>query len=252
VQMTDVGTNEMNRIEAKLQPKIDSIFDAKTYDVTVTGNSVVYTKGTDFLIRNLIESVLFGILLISIIVAIVFSSYRMVIIAMICNLIPLLITAAIMGYSGIPVKPSTLIVFSVALGISIDNAILFLSKYRHELKITSGNIKLSVTNALDETGISIIYTSIVLVLGFGVFIVSGFGGTQALGMLISITLFLALFFNIIVLPSLLLTLDKIITTRSFKEPIIEIYDEEADDDGENSNDELVSDSDDKIASKKMQ
>ncbi len=238
VQMTDVGTKEMNQIEAKLQPKIDSIFDPKKFDVTVTGNSVVYTKGTDFLINNLLESVLFGILLISIIVAVVFTSYRMVIIAMICNLIPLMITAAIMGYSGIPVKPSTLIVFSVALGISIDNAILFLSKYRHELKTSSGDIKLSVTNALNETGISMIYTSIVLVLGFGIFIVSGFGGTQALGMLISVTLFLALFFNIIVLPSLVLTLDKIITTRSFKKPIIEIYDEEPEDTSDESEIEL--------------
>ena len=236
VQMADIGTKEMKRIEAKLKPKIDSIFNPKKFDVTITGNSVVYTMGTDFLIDNLVVSVLFGILLISIIVALVFTSYRMVFIAMVCNLIPLTITAAIMGYGHIPVKPSTLIVFSVALGISIDNAILFLSKYRNELKYTNGDIKLSVANALSETGISMIYTSIVLVLGFGVFIVSGFGGTQALGMLISITLFLALFFNIIVLPSLILTLDKFITTRSFKkEPILEIYDIEPD---ENS-DELI-------------
>jgi predicted RND superfamily exporter protein len=238
VQMADIGTKEMKRIESKLKPKIDSIFDPKKFDVTITGNSVVYTMGTDFLIDNLVVSVLFGILLISIIVALVFTSYRMVFIAMVCNLIPLTITAAIMGYGHIPVKPSTLIVFSVALGISIDNAILFLSKYRNELKFTSGDIKMSVANALSETGISMIYTSIVLVLGFGVFIVSGFGGTQALGMLISITLFLALFFNIIVLPSLILTLDKFITTRSFKkEPILEIYDIEPD---ENS-DDLIDD-----------
>ncbi|NTW31910.1 MAG: MMPL family transporter [Bacteroidetes bacterium] len=226
VQMADIGTKEMNLIESKLKPRIDSIFDPAKYDVTVTGNSVVYTKGTAFLIRNLFESVFFGVLLISLIVALVFSSYRMVVIAMICNLIPLTITAAIMGFANIPIKPSTLIVFSVALGISIDNAILFLSKYRNELKMNNGDIKLSVANALDETGISMIYTSIVLVLGFGIFIVSGFGGTKALGMLISITLFLALFFNIIVLPSLILTLDKIITTRSFRKPMIEIYDDE--------------------------
>ncbi len=238
VQMADVGTKEMNRIEKKLRPKIDSIFDPKKYDVTITGNSIVYTKGTDFLIRNLFESVFFGIILISLIVAIVFTSYRMVFIAMICNLIPLMITAAIMGYAGIPVKPSTLIVFSVALGISIDNAILFLSKYRNELKYTYGNIKLSVANALSETGISMIYTSIVLVLGFGVFMVSGFGGTQALGMLISITLFLALFFNIIVLPSLVLTLDKTITTKSFKQPILEIYDSETDESEDTANEDI--------------
>jgi predicted RND superfamily exporter protein len=237
VQMADIGTKEMKRIQAKLRPKIDSIFDPKKFDVTITGNSIVYTMGTDYLIDNLVESVLFGILLISLIVALVFGSYRMVFIAMVCNIIPLMVTAAIMGYAHIPVKPSTLIVFSVALGISIDNAILFLSKYRNELKYTNGDIKLSVSNALSETGISMIYTSIVLVLGFGVFIVSGFGGTQALGMLISITLFLALFFNIIVLPSLILSLDKFITTRSFKQPILEIYDEEI----EESGDDIIED-----------
>jgi hypothetical protein len=240
VQMADIGTKEMNLIVAKLRPKIDSIFDPKKYNVAITGNSVVYTKGTDFLIGNLWESVLFGIILISLLVAIVFSSYRMVVIAMFCNIIPLMITAAIMGYTSIPVKPSTLIVFSVALGISIDNAILFLAKYRQELKLNGGDIKLSVTDALNETGISMIYTSIVLVCGFGIFIVSGFGGTQALGMLISLTLFMALFLNIIVLPSLLITLDKIITTRSFKQPIIEIYDEETEENGDDTENDLIS------------
>lgn len=223
VQMADVGTKEVNLINKHLRPLIDSIFNPSKFNVIITGNSVVYTKGTDYLIDNLLESVLFGIILISIIVAIVFSSYRMVVIAMVCNLIPLLITAAIMGFGEIPVKPSTLIVFSIALGISIDNAILFLSKYRHDLKLNGGNIKQAVINALDEAGISMIYSSIVLVVGFAVFIVSTFGGTQALGMLISITLFIALFFNIIVLPSLVLSLDKMITTKAFREPIVNIY-----------------------------
>jgi uncharacterized protein len=209
VQMADVGTTEMRSIESQLRPSIDSIFDPQKYEVTITGNSVVYTKGTDFLIRNLWESVLIGIIIISIIIAIAFRSTRMVIIAMICNLIPLLITAAIMGYGGIPVKPSTLIVFSVALGIAIDNAILFLSKVKSELWYTAGDLKLAVALALDEAGVSMIYTSIVLVLGFGIFMLSAFGGTQALGMLISLSLFLALFFNIIVLPSLVMVLKKI-------------------------------------------
>jgi uncharacterized protein len=235
LQMADVGTKEMQFIESKLRPKIDSIFDPKKYDVKITGNSKVYTKGTDFLINNLIESVLFGVLIISLLVAVVFSSYRIVVITMICNLIPLIITAAIMGFAKIPVKPSTLIVFSVALGIAIDNALLFLSKYRHDLKMNDGEINGAVNSALSETGISMIYSSIVLVLGFGVFIVSGFGGTQALGMLISITLFLALFFNMIVLPSLILTLNRIITTRSFRQPIIEIYDVDVNDDNNEEN-----------------
>jgi len=150
----------------------------------------------------------------------------MILVSMIPNIIPLLITAAIMGFVGIPIKPSTIIVFSIALGISVDNAIQYLSRYRHELKLTNGAIKQSAISALHEAGFSMIYTSIVLVLGFSVFIISGFGGTQALGVLISTTLLIAMFFNIMVLPSLLLSLDKRLTSKDFIEPIVEIYDDE--------------------------
>jgi predicted RND superfamily exporter protein len=144
-----------------------------------------------------------------------------------------------MGFAGIPIKPSTIIVFSIALGISVDNAIQYLSRYRHELKITNGAIKQSAISALREAGFSMIYTSIVLVLGFSVFIISGFGGTQALGILISTTLLIAMFFNIMVLPSLLLTLDKRLTSKAFTEPIIEIYDDEELEEYDKLNDEEI-------------
>jgi len=222
-QMADVGTNHMDSLMASILPQVDSIFDKTKFDVKVTGNSVVYAKGTNFLIRNLFESVIIAIILISILMAFLFSSLRMILVSMVPNIIPLLITAAIMGFAGIPIKPSTIIVFSIALGISVDNAIQYLSRYRHELKVNDGAIKLSAINALREAGFSMIYTSIVLVLGFSVFIVSEFGGTQALGILISTTLLIAMFFNIMVLPSLLLTLDKRLVSKSFTEPIIEIY-----------------------------
>lgn len=225
-QMADIGTNHMDSLMAKIHPQIDSIFSPAKYNVSVTGNSVVYARGTNFLIHNLFESVLIAIVLISLLMALLFSSFRMILVSMIPNIIPLLITAAIMGFAGIPIKPSTIIVFSIALGISVDNAIQYLSRYRHELKITGGAIKHSAISALNEAGFSMIYTSIVLVLGFSVFIVSGFGGTQALGILISTTLLIAMFFNIMVLPSLLLTLDKRLASKDFIEPIVEIYDDE--------------------------
>lgn len=225
-QMADVSTNQMDSLMKKIRPKVDSIFDPAKYEVKLTGNSVLYAKGTNFLIRNLFESVGIAIFLISLLMALLFSSFRMILVSMIPNIIPLLITAAIMGFAGIPIKPSTIIVFSIALGISVDNAIQYLSRYRHELKLTNGDIKNSALSALHEAGFSMIYTSIVLVLGFSVFIVSEFGGTQALGILISTTLLIAMFFNVMVLPSLLLTLDKRLVSKSFTEPIIEIYDEE--------------------------
>ena len=229
-QMADVGTKQMDSLMASISPQVDSIFDPAKFDVKLTGNSVVFAKGTNFLIRNLFESVGIAILLISLLMALLFSSFRMILVSMIPNIIPLLITAAIMGFAGIPIKPSTIIVFSIALGISVDNAIQYLSRYRHELKVTNGNIKQSALSALHEAGFSMIYTSIVLVFGFSVFIVSEFGGTQALGILISTTLLIAMFFNIMVLPSLLLTLDKRLVSKAFTEPIIEMYDEDDEND----------------------
>jgi uncharacterized protein len=222
-QMADIVTHHMDSLMGKILPQVDSIFSPSKYKVVVTGNSVVFARGTNFLIRNLFESVLIAIVMISLLMALLFSSFRMILVSMVPNIIPLLITAAIMGFTKIPIKPSTIIVFSIALGISVDNAIQYLSRYRHELKLTNGAIKHSAISAIHEAGFSMIYTSIVLVLGFSVFIVSGFGGTQALGILISTTLFIAMFFNILVLPSLLLTLDKRLASKAFTEPIIEIY-----------------------------
>lgn len=226
-QVKDLGTKEMKQLLAEIKPGIDSIFSPEKFDVTITGKSVVYARGTDFLIRNLFESVAIAVLLISLLMALMFRSLKMIVVSMVPNLIPLIVTAAIMGFSGIPLKPSTLIVFSIALGISVDNAIQYLARYRHSLKMSNNNITFSAISALKEAFFSMVYTSIVLVLGFSVFMISDFGGTRALGLLISCTLFVAMFFNIVVLPSLLVSLDKFVTTKSFTEDaIIEEFDEE--------------------------
>lgn len=249
IQVADVGSKEMNRILDSVTPMIERIFPAEEYTVGVTGSSVVFSKGTEFLIGNLWQSIIIGIVFISILIAIVFSSVRMIMIAMVVNLIPLLITAAIMGYFDIPVKPSTIIVFSVALGISIDNAILFLSRYRYELKRKKKTITESVICAIDDSAISMMYASIVLVLGFAIYMLSGFGGTKALGFLISVTLLVALFFNILVLPSLLLSLDKMVVTPAFEDSFMEI--EETEDDEEDRGDLLLDEEETKESREKL-
>ncbi|MBT4479299.1 MAG: MMPL family transporter [Flavobacteriales bacterium] len=228
LRMNDLATPEMDTILSELRPKIDSIFNPEEFDVVITGSSRVFLEGTKYLVGNLAYSLLLVILLISIFMAWMFRSSRMVIVSLIPNLIPLLLTAAIMGYFSIPIKPSTILVFSIAFGISVDDTIHFLAKYRQELVASNWNIKKSVFNALKETGVSMIYTSVVLFFGFFVFVASDFGGTQALGLLVSITLFFAMLSNLLLLPALLLTLEKSITTKSFKEPLIDIFDEEED------------------------
>jgi len=225
VQMANVGTVKIDSIQKSLKPTIDSIFNPKKYDVVLTGTSVVFLKGTNFLIRNLWESIALAVVVIALLLASLFSSWRMILISLIPNLIPQLMTGALMGFTGIPIKPSTILIFSIALGISVDNSIQFLSRYRLQLKQTRHDIPASVISALRETGYSMIYSSTILFFGFGIFVLSTFGGTQALGFLISFTLLVAGLLNMFVLPSMLLTLDKWSTTKSFEKPLIEIYDD---------------------------
>jgi uncharacterized protein len=228
VQLADLGTSEMKILKDKLQGQVDQIFDPEKYDVKLTGTSVVFLEGTSYLVRNLFISLILAVILISVFMAWMFNSFRMVIVSLVPNLIPLLLTAAIMGYFGIAIKPSTILVFSIAFGISVDDTIHFLAKYRQELKARKYNIRSSVLAAIRETGVSMIYTSIVLFFGFFIFIASQFGGTVALGLLVSITLLIAMLSNLVVLPALLLTLEKSITTEAFREPLMDVFDEEED------------------------
>ncbi|MCF8367624.1 MAG: MMPL family transporter [Bacteroidales bacterium] len=227
-QMANIGTFDIQRIKDDIRPKIDSIFPKDKFDVEITGTSVVFLKGSQYLVKNLFTSLLLALVIITILMALLFTSIRMIIISLIPNIIPLIMTAAMMGYIGIPIKPSTVLIFSIALGISVDNAIHFLSRYRLQLIINNWKIKESVIAALKETGFSMIYSSVVLFFGFIIFVLSSFGGTESLGYLIAFTLAVALFSNLFILPSLILSLDKYITTKTFKDPLLEIFDEEED------------------------
>jgi len=227
-RMKDIGTKEMERFYDRFCARIDSVFPEERYDVVVTGSSVTHFKGTEYLLRSLFTSLGLAILLISTFMAVMFSSWRMVITSLIPNVLPLIFTAAVMGYAAIPIKASTILVFSIAFGISVDNTIHFLAKYRQELKMTNWDVRRSVTLALHETGVSMLYTSVVLFFGFGIFSISGFGGTVAMGILVSLTLLVAATSNLVLLPSLLTGLDRITTTKAFEEPLLHIYDEEED------------------------
>jgi predicted RND superfamily exporter protein len=229
--MKDIGTDKMTNIEERLQQKINKEFPKEKYDVSMTGGALVFLKGTNYLINNLVISLSLAILLIAIFMAFMFRSFRMILISLIPNIFPLLITAGLMGYLGVPIKPSTILVFSIAFGISVDDTIHFLAKYRQELIANNWRIKQSVYAALRETGVSMFYTSIVLFFGFLVFTVSSFGGTIALGGLVSITLLFAMVSNLILLPSLLLSLEKKIANKEIlKEPVLDILDPDSESD----------------------
>lgn len=232
--MKDIGTYKMKSLQAQVDSIAAKNLPSSRYKVTSTGSGVVFYKGTAYLVQNLLLSLALAIFLIASFMAFMFSSKRMVIIALIPNIIPLLVTAALMGYFGIPLKASTILIFSIAFGISVDDTIHYLAKYRLDLGITKWNIKKSIKMALRETGQSMLYSSIILFFGFLIFSFSDFGGTKALGILVSITLLTAMFSNLILLPSLLFSLEKSISNKNFKPATVPIYSEE-----EEENDDAI-------------
>ena len=227
-QVADIGTQEMNALTERLQLRIDSIFPPEDHEVFMTGTSVVFVEGTTYLVKNLFVSLALAVLVIATVMAILFQSGRMVAISLLPNLVPLIFTAAVMGYFGIALKPSTLLVFSIAFGISVDDTIHLLAKYRQELDLHGWNMREAVLLAVRETGVSMMYTSIVLFFGFLMFFASDFEGTRALGILVSTTLLVAMLTNLVLLPSMLLGFERYITAQTFKEPLLEIIDEEDD------------------------
>ena len=221
--MKDTKPDRFGRIEEDLHKEINKVFPPERYNVTVTGKALVFQKGTHYLVNNLIVSLSLAIFLIALFMAWMFRSFKMILISLIPNLLPLLITAGVMGYVGVPIKPSTILVFSIAFGISVDDTIHFLAKYRQELIANNWKIKKSVFAAVRESAISMFYTSIVLFFGFSVFTISSFGGTVALGALVSITLLFAMLSNLLLLPTLLLSLERSIANKeTMKKPAIEI------------------------------
>ncbi len=230
--MKDIDTGNMQRVEKELWKKISKIFPKEKYKVTITGKASVFEKGTKYLLNNLVTSLLFAVFLIALLMVFLFRSFKMVIVALIPNILPLIITAGIMGYFGIPLKPSTILVFSIAFGISVDDTIHFLAQYRQELTKYNWKIKKSVFATINEVGVSMFYTSVVLFFGFSVFMLSSFGGTIALGGLIALTLLFGMLSNLMLLPALVLTLNKkLANQQEFLQPTIDVLehtDEEID------------------------
>jgi uncharacterized protein len=225
-QMADVGSDKMNKLINELEPQIDSIFNPKRYHVELTGSSIIFIKGTNYLVKNLRDSLILAVLLIALLMWGLFRGFRMILISLIPNIVPLIITAGIMGFAGIPLKPSTILIFSIAFGIASDQTIYFLTRYRQELRTTNWTISQIVSDTIKETGLSMIYVALILFFGFGIFTASSFGGTVALGLLLSITLLVALISNLTLLPALLLSLEKRKQKAKMKQGLVELPAEE--------------------------
>ncbi|SDK29696.1 hypothetical protein SAMN05421823_102383 [Catalinimonas alkaloidigena] len=233
-KVEDMGSIRLSELmQNVVRPEVDSLLAGTDLEAKITGTTLLFVKGNDYLIRNLRSSLLFAVAIIALIMAALFGSFRMVLISLIPNIVPLIITAGIMGWFNIPLKPSTALIFSIAFGISVDDALHFLAKYRQELKSHNYFVPKAVSVSILETGSSMFYTSLVLFAGFVIFSQSEFGGTVALGILVSTTLLCAMLTNLVLLPSLLLYFDKPRQKLDF-EPLLEHYEEFyiADDDEE--------------------
>ena len=230
--MRDENGDAIPKIEAEIRKKADKIFPPNQYHVSITGKALVFQKGTGYLLDNLLSSLIFAFFLTALLIGFMFRSFKMILVSIIPNLLPLLLTAGIMGFFDIPLKPSTILVFGIAFGLSVDDTVRFLAQYREELKKNDWKIRKSVYATFNDAGLSMFYTSIVLFFGFSVFMLSSFGGTIALGGLISLTLLFGMLSNLMLLPALVLTLNKTLANeQEFIEPkidIIEPTDEEID------------------------
>jgi predicted RND superfamily exporter protein len=204
VNMADVGSMRMPILIDSLEAHVPDYFDTSKVSVQLTGSSITFLEGSRFIIKGLKESIFWAFLFISLCMLYLFRSFRILLCSLIPNFIPLVMTAGLMGWMGIAIKPSTVLVFSVALGIAIDITIRFLVNYKQELPHFNGKVHETVVQTIRETGISIVYTSLVLIAGFIIFVISGFGSTQALGWLTSFTLLVATLTNLVLLPVLLL------------------------------------------------
>jgi predicted RND superfamily exporter protein len=222
-QMADIGSIKIKALVQELKPQIDSIFPPAEYNVILTGHSLVFLKSNDYLLKNLYESLTIEIILETLVALLLFRSLRIIILSKLPVLIPLVITAGIMGFMHINFKPSTILIFSIAFGISSDGTIYFLTRYRQELKTKGRTVAQAISITIRETGLSMIYTNSILFSGFAIFAASSFGGTVAMGVLVSLTLLIAMCTNLILLPSILLSIDKRISKKQMlEEPIIDI------------------------------
>ncbi|HTA82711.1 MAG TPA: MMPL family transporter [Bacteroidia bacterium] len=244
VEMADVGSVKMKEVLASIEPRADSIFNYSVadkswvpadqrYRITYTGSSLIFLRGNDFLVTNLIESVLLAVILISIIMFLMFMSPRMVLIATLPSIIPLIVTLGLMGFFNIHLKPSTILIFSIAFGISSDGTMYFLTKYRQEIKNLNLSPSQVISLVIKETGVSMVYTAIILSFGFLIFIFSGFGGTKAMGILVSMTLLMAYCSNLVLLPSFMLSMEKFIKRKTLsKAPLLDIEEEKFEDEAD--------------------
>ena len=228
-QVEDVGSVRLDSINKEVYKILDRIFPAEEYSTQITGSCAVFLKGNSYLYGSLSSATFWSLLIITITMGFLFPSIRMIVIAVIPNIIPLLVTAGTMGYFDVPLKPSTILVFSIAFGITVDATIHFIITFRRELVKHNKTVREALNETIVEVGVSMIYSMVAICAGFLIFTFSSFQGTQALGWLTGLTLLTGMAANLFLLPALILSLEKSLNPKEeLAEQVLELPDENED------------------------
>src|SRR5690554_4314826 len=202
-RIPDWGNIKTNHENEKLYAFLKEQGLDQHLSIHVTGTAELLDRNMSYMSSSLVEGLSFAILVVSILMALLYRSFRMLLISIIPNIIPLIIIAGVMGFSGINLKITTAIVFTISFGIAIDDTIHFLSNFKLELK--KGKSKLyALKNTYLSTGKAIVLTSAILIGGFSMLLMSDFMGTYYMGLMICITLIVAVLSDLFILPLLLL------------------------------------------------
>jgi len=191
----------------KLEEKFTDFFNRQNYQPSFsfyfTGSAVLLDKATFSLTNNLFSGIIIDALIISLIALLLLRHWRIIVIVLIPNVVPLLIMGAFMGLLHINLKADTSVIFAIAFGIAVDDTIHFMSRLRFELS-KGLSLPYAVKRTYISTGKAIIITGIVLLSGFMTLLSSSFGGTFYVGLLISLCLFTALLMELTLTPVLIL------------------------------------------------
>ena len=198
-QIKDAGSYRVTQIRDSLSTYLQTKFPDS--EITMTGSTILSADLNGKIVSSLFKSIGLAFVLISAIMAFLFKNVRMVFISLIPNVLPLIMVAGIMGFTGIDIKSSTAVIFTIAFGIAVDDSIHYMARLRVEMK-RGLTLDEALNIATRKTGKAIIVTSLILLAGFGTLLTSVFSSTVYMGLLVCLTVFGALLADLVLLPSL--------------------------------------------------
>ena len=201
--MGDIGNQEFQKRQSAFDNFMKKQDLCEKMDYRLTGSAVLIDKNMSYMASSMVKGLLLSVGIVALIIGLLFRSIPVMLISLVPNLIPLVTIAGIMGLMGVELKISTAIIFTIAFGIAVDDTIHFLGKYKFELMKGKSPLY-ALKRSYLTTGKAMILTTLILCSGFLLLMLSSFMGTYYMGILMCVTLFIALIADITILPALLM------------------------------------------------